>query len=97
MQERGKRRNPLIFPANSPKNSRNGIGCIQRNPTKGIESIKGYEDILSYLSEVLVAFNEIPQRELRGKRPGTYDDLAYALGCIQRNPTKGIERLNQKW
>ena len=38
MQERGKRYDPLIFPANSPKNSRNGIGYIHRNPTKGIES-----------------------------------------------------------
>ena len=39
-----------------------------------------------------VAFEEIPQRELRADMAWR---LAYsrANGCIRRNPTKGIERL----
>jgi len=65
LQERGKRYDPLIFPANFPKDSRNGIGCIQRNPTKGIERVVSW--VISASCAIwLVAFKEIPQRELRG-------------------------------
>jgi hypothetical protein len=88
LQERGKRKDPLIFPANSPKNSRNGIGCIQRNPTKGIES--NWEGSNGWKSpERCVAFKEIPQRELRVDSMRAM--AANTTGCIQRNPTKGIE------
>jgi hypothetical protein len=63
--------------------------CIQRNPTKGIESCS--LDFADHHNQD-VAFKEIPQRELR--------DLIYFIpliasnssSCIQRNPTKGIER-----
>jgi hypothetical protein len=63
LQKRGKRYDPLIFPANSPKNSRNGIGCIHRNPTKGIERPTYWAWFV--LNYPYVAFTEIPQRELR--------------------------------
>jgi hypothetical protein len=69
LQERGKRYDPLIFPANSPKNSRNGIGCIQRNPKKGIESLTPLYTFTDISNTASVAFNEIPQRELRVLRP----------------------------
>jgi len=42
------------------------VSCIQRNPTKGIESLEK-ECVCRATSQTLrVAFNEIPQRELRG-------------------------------
>ena len=90
---RGKRYDPLIFPANSPKNSRNGIGCIQRNPKKGIES-----SILLHCLEFrhyhMLHSKKSPKRELRV----LYTFFCYYLTplpcCIQRNPKKGIERYN---
>ena len=65
--------------------------CIRRNPTKGIES--GFYQKPSGKSPChYVAFEEIPQRELR-----VIDVMAASegvrAGCIRRNPTKGIERV----
>ena len=42
-----------------------------------------------------VAFEEIPQRELRGQ-PGPEGKMDEYVGCIRRNPTKGIESLPLK-
>gem|GEM_PF-5046336 len=39
----------------------------------------------------LVAFNEIPQRELRDESHYIEVVGGKLYGCIQRNPTKGIE------
>jgi hypothetical protein len=39
--------------------------CIQRNPTKGIESNITDKQKEFILKNILVAFKEIPQRELR--------------------------------
>jgi hypothetical protein len=38
-----------------------------------------------------VAFKEIPQRELRVQLSSICLDWQQLVGCIQRNPTKGIE------
>ena len=66
VQERDQRKQPLYYPPNSRKESRIRLGCIRRNPTKGIESMNlgcSHKGHLSLTTEV--AFEEIPQRELR--------------------------------
>ena len=42
------------------------VCCIQRNPTKGIERSSGLRSLRAGVSR-RVAFNEIPQRELRAE------------------------------
>ena len=38
-----------------------------------------------------VAFEEIPQRELRERVVGASEQYGVICSCIRRNPTKGIE------
>ena len=72
-----------------PRASSREAGCIQRNPKKGIESRLISPTYLNRL--VVVAFKEIPKRELRGARQRHLQRCLSGVGCIQRNPKKGIE------
>jgi hypothetical protein len=68
------------------------IGCIQRNPTKGIERANISPPPAGV--GTVVAFKEIPQRELRATNHLQIFFESLLIGCIQRNPTKGIERVS---
>jgi hypothetical protein len=67
--------------------------CIHRNPTKGIERLGPSLVLYGLDLSFSVAFTEIPQRELRGICEGSPLRVCVEARCIQRNPTKGIERL----
>jgi len=66
--------------------------CIRRNPTKGIERNPVSHFCNAFFCR-FVAFEEIPQRELRGNPFPTLKGLQHVESCIRRNPTKGIESL----
>ena len=67
------------------------FSCIRRNPTKGIERTLNRWPGYTAAKILVVAFEEIPQRELRVNYFNATQTPPPPQCCIRRNPTKGIE------
>ena len=68
--------------------TRTGPRCIQRNPTKGIESLEINSRAISSVQRV--AFKEIPQRELRGLHRRDFDLSGNQLVAFKEIPQREL-------